>query len=78
MTLDQAKTHAKGIIARNPKVIQAALDEGCTPMQALRVAVEHEQALLRELIDNKTDRARAMREEIANRTWEALRAQVKS
>lgn len=75
MTLEEAKATAERLIRTYPELMTELMDAGATPMQALLAVVQHEQRILKEVIDGTTPRAIKIRAQITQETWDRVRGQ---
>ena len=73
MTLTEAKGTAERLIRTYPELMSELLDSGASPMEALLAVVQHEQKILKEIMEGKTERALEIRQQILDQTWDTLR-----
>jgi len=76
MTLDEAKAVAERLIRTHGPLIQKLIQEGTSPLEALRIAARLDMQILEEIHDGKTERAKAVRQDVLDRTWNALKGGV--
>jgi len=65
-----------GIFARNVAFVEKLVEEGLDPVDALVAAARREQDFLAELAKGETDRAKAVRKQIADRVWTEARSKA--
>ena len=73
MTLEEATKTAERLIRTYPELMSELLDNGASPMEALLTVTRHEQEILKEVLDGKTDRALDIRRQILDQTWAGLK-----
>jgi hypothetical protein len=73
MTADEAKAITERLVRTHGPLIRKLIDDGTSPLEALRVAAKVDMAILEEIREGKTERALAVQKHILDRTWAALR-----
>ncbi len=70
MTNDEMKTKATEIMSANlPMITRLVEEEGMTPYEALGEVLKERQRWLMEMVEGKTERAKATRQRISDSVW---------